>query len=197
MVKSVTIEGVQYSSPTAAAIALVASGKTITEAATLTGITYQTVFANTKGADKATARRAKYRVLSMGKTGKKSPSEIAKKCNLSVSAVVSMLKKNSITIVTKSDKKINKESPKVATAPTVTKAPKAPKAPTVAKAPKAPKAPTVAKAPKAPKAPTVAKAPKVIESVQSIDEDLMDIGLEDVDVEAAAMAAAMADMSLE
>jgi len=99
--QSVTIEGVEYKSRTEAAKALVASGKTLAEAAAATGMTYQTVYANTKGAEKVNKRRAKYRVLSLGRGGKRTSGEIAKKTGLSTSAVVAMLKKAGIAIVTK------------------------------------------------------------------------------------------------
>jgi DNA-binding CsgD family transcriptional regulator len=99
--QSVTIEGVEYKSRTAAARALVESGKTLSEAAAATGMTYQTVYANTKGLEKVNTRRAKYRVLALGRKGKRSASEIAQKTGMSVPRVVALLKKNSIVIVTK------------------------------------------------------------------------------------------------
>ena len=102
--QSVKIDGVQYKSRTEAAKAMVAAGKTLAEAAAATGMTYQTVYANTKGAEKVNKRRAKYRVLAMGKSGNRTSGEIAKKTGLSVSAVVALLKKNSIAIVTKKAK---------------------------------------------------------------------------------------------
>lgn len=110
--QSVTIEGVEYKSRTDAAKALVAAGKTLTEAADATGMTYQTVYANTKGADKVGKRRARYRVLSMGKSGKRTASDIAKKTGLSVSAVVSLLKKNGVVVVTKESKAAAKAAKK-------------------------------------------------------------------------------------
>jgi len=102
--QSVKIEGVEYKSRTAAAKALVAAGKTLAEAAEMTGMTYQTVYANTKGSDKVAGRRAKYRVLALGRKGKRTASEIAKKTGMSVSKIVAMLKKNGIAIVTKESK---------------------------------------------------------------------------------------------
>jgi len=119
MAKSLTIDGVQYKSRTAAAKALVAAGKTLAEAAEATGCTYQTVYANTKGADKANVRRAKYRVLAMGKSGKRTASEIAKKVGLNVSKVVAILKGARISVVTKEAKAAAKAA----------KSGKAPKAP--------------------------------------------------------------------
>lgn len=118
--QSVTIEGVSYKSRTEAAKALVAAGKSLTEAAAATGMTYQTVYANTKGSDKVNKRRAKYRVLALGKSGKRTSGEIAKKTGLSTSAVVALLKKNSIAIVTKESKAAAKaakagKTPKVKT----------------------------------------------------------------------------------
>jgi DNA-binding CsgD family transcriptional regulator len=118
--QSVTIEGVEYKSRTAAAVAMVAAGKTLTEAAEALGMTYQTVYANTKGATKVGARRAMYRVLALGKSGRRTASEIAKKTNLSVSKVVALLKKNQIAIV-------SKETRAAAKALKSGKAPRAPK----------------------------------------------------------------------
>lgn len=109
---AVTIDGVKYESRTAAAKALVAAGKTLAEAAEATGMTYQTVYANTKGAEKVSKRRANYRVLAMGRRGKKTPGEIAKKTGLTVSAVVALLKKHSIAIVTKENKETKSTSKK-------------------------------------------------------------------------------------
>jgi len=102
--QSVKIDGVQYNSRTEAAKAMVAAGKTLAEAAAATGMTYQTVYANTKGSDKVNKRRVKYRVLALGKSGKLTSGEIAKKTELSTSAVVAILKKNNIEIVTKEAK---------------------------------------------------------------------------------------------
>lgn len=95
---TVTIDGVEYSSRTAAAKALVAAGKSLKEAAKATGMTYQTVYANTKGAEKAAGRRVKYRILSLGKSGKRSAGEIAEKVGVSSSKVVSILKKAGIKV---------------------------------------------------------------------------------------------------
>lgn len=136
--QSVTIDGTTYASPTKAAIALVASGKTIAQAASATGITYQTVYANTKGAEKAAARRVGYQALALGKRGKRTASEIAKKTGMSVPKIVAMLKNAGIVVVTKEAKaaaKAAKEAAKPVKEPKVAKAPKAKKT----KAPKAPK----------------------------------------------------------
>lgn len=164
MAKSVTIEGVQYTSRTAAAKALVAAGKTLAEAATATGMTYQTVYANTKGAEKVGTRRTKYRVLAMGKTGKRTAGEIAKKCGLSPSKVVAILKGAKITVLTQEAK-------------AATKAIKSGKTPKV-KTPKTPKA-------VAPPAVNETPTPVVV------NEDLTD----EIPMDAAAEAAAMADMA--
>jgi predicted transcriptional regulator len=102
--RSLTIEGVEYKNPTAAARALVAAGKTLSETAALTGITYQTVYSVTKGAEKVKARRVTYRILSLGKSGKKSVGEIAAMNNTSTSKVIALLKKNSIVVLTKEAK---------------------------------------------------------------------------------------------
>jgi DNA-binding CsgD family transcriptional regulator len=98
---STTIDGVKYDSKVKAAQALVAAGKTISETADLTGITYQSVYAYTKGMEKTQGRRARYRILALGKTGNRSPGDIAKKLNVSVPMVIALLKKNGIAIVTK------------------------------------------------------------------------------------------------
>jgi len=201
--RSLTIEGVEYKNPTAAARALVAAGKTLSETATLTGITYQTVYSVTKGAEKVKARRETYRVLGFGKTGKKSVGEIAAKTNMSTSKVIALLKKNGIVVLTKEAKaalvkakaeaKAAEKAAKDAAKPV--KTPKAPKAPKPAKTPKAPKAPKPAKTPKAPKAPKTPKA-ELVEAL-SIDpqvpaEDFADINGAMTDE--AAMEAALADM---
>ena len=122
MAKQIVIEGVEYKSLTAAAKAMVAAGKSLAEAAEATGLAYQTVYANTKGAGKVSARRAKYRVLAMGKSGKRTASEIAKKAGLTTSAVVAILKKNSIAILTKEARAAAKAAKKGAA-----KTPKAPR----------------------------------------------------------------------
>ena len=48
--------------------------------------------------------RAKYRILNLGKSGRKTASEIAKKVDVSTSKVVAILKKAGIAIVTKEAK---------------------------------------------------------------------------------------------
>lgn len=98
---AVTVDGVEYKSRSAAAIALVDAGKTLSEAAEATGMTYQTVYSVTKGADKVKVRRTKYRILSLGKRGKKTASEIAKKVGVSTPKVVAILKKSGVVIVSK------------------------------------------------------------------------------------------------
>lgn len=69
--KSVTIDGVKYDSATAAAVALVEAGNSLSDAAKATGITYQTVYANTKGKEKRAEAAARRRVLALGQKGKK------------------------------------------------------------------------------------------------------------------------------
>ena len=132
MSKVVVIDGVEYKSRVAAGKALMANGMSLGAAAEKVGCTYQTMYANTKGLEKTGKRRAKYRVLALGKTGKRTSGEIAKKTGLSVSAVVAMLKKNGIAIVTKEAKAAAKKAAKPA------KAPKAPKAPKVDEVPLTP-----------------------------------------------------------
>jgi DNA-binding CsgD family transcriptional regulator len=119
----VKIEGKEYSSKSAAAKALIASGKTLSEAAELCGITYQTCYAVTKGAEKVAVRRAKYRILGLGNTGKKSVGEIAKMAGVSPSRVVSLLKKANIAIVSA---KVKEQLTKANKAPKSKKEPKVP-----------------------------------------------------------------------
>ena len=119
---SVTIDGVDYKSRTEAAKALVAAGKSLKEtvdAITKAGVsmTYQTVYAVTKGAEKVAARRTRYRILNLGKSGRRTASEIAKKAGVSTSKVVALLKKNDIAIVTKEGRAKAKAAAKVAKAP--------------------------------------------------------------------------------
>lgn len=63
MSKSVAVKALpkKYASRSAFAKAMVAAGKSISVAAQTAGITYATVFAITKGADKTKARVKKYR----------------------------------------------------------------------------------------------------------------------------------------
>jgi transposase len=139
MKQSVTIDGVEYKSRTAAAKALVAGGMGLGEVAEKVGMTYQTVYANTTGLEKVKGRRAKYRILKLGKTGNKSAGEIAKKVGVSSSRVVAILKKANITVISAEVKakavaaakaaKAAEKDAKIAAKPA--KAPKAPKAPKV------------------------------------------------------------------
>jgi len=104
--QKVTIDGQEYPSRSHAAKALVASGKTLKETVKILAdagaqMTYQTVYAVTKGAEKVAVRRTKYRILNLGKSGRRTASEIAKKAGVTTSKVVSMLKKAGIPIVTK------------------------------------------------------------------------------------------------
>ncbi len=120
--QSVTIDGVEYGSRTAAAKAIVASGKSLKETVEILKangceVTYQTVYANTIGLDKVTARRAHYRILSLGRKGRRTVGEIAKKVNMSTSKVVALLKKNGIAVVTNDTKAAVKAAKKSAKAP--------------------------------------------------------------------------------
>jgi len=98
--QKVTIDGVGYASRTAAAVALVAGGMGLKEAAAKVGLTYQTVYANTTGLEKVKIRRAHYRILSLGRKGRRTAGEIAKKVGMTTSRVVALLRKNSIPVVT-------------------------------------------------------------------------------------------------
>lgn len=106
MAKNVTFNGVEYKSPLAVAKVLVNEGKKPSQAVKILSeagiqITPQSVYAYTSGAEKTAARRAKYRILNLGKSGRKTVGEIAKRTGTSTSKVVSMLKKAGIAIVTK------------------------------------------------------------------------------------------------
>ena len=106
MVKVITINEVEYTSSVKAAQFLVNSGLTPGEATKVlnkagSSITYQSVFAYTVGAEKTKARRIKYRILNLGKSGRTSAGDIGKKTGVSTSKVVSMLRKAGIDILTK------------------------------------------------------------------------------------------------
>jgi len=97
--RSVTIDGVKYDSATAAAVALVEAGKSLSEAAKATGITYQTVYANTRGKEKRVEAAARRRVLAHGQKGKLSADEIATKVGMSTSRTVAILKKAGLQVI--------------------------------------------------------------------------------------------------
>lgn len=106
MAKSVTLNGTEYASSVKAAQDLFADGKTVSEITKIlneagSSITYQSVYAYTAGAEKTAARRAKYRILSLGKSGRKTAGDIAKRTGVSTSKVVATLKKAGIAIVSK------------------------------------------------------------------------------------------------
>jgi len=109
---AVTVDGVEYVSRTACAKALVAAGKSLSEAASLSGMTYQTVYSVTKGAEKVAGRRANYRIVDLGKSGKRSAGEIAKKVGVSTSKVVAILKKAGVAVVSKEAVEKNKPAEK-------------------------------------------------------------------------------------
>lgn len=143
--RSITVEGTKYGSPSLAARALVAAGKSIAETAKLTGITYQTVFSVTVGAAKVAARRVNYKIINLGKRGKNSVGEISKTCGVSSGKVLAILKKAGVATLnadqvkamrkTLDDAKAAKVVAKPAKTPKTTKAAKTPKAPKVAKTP--------------------------------------------------------------
>lgn len=94
---SVTVEGTVYPSRCAAAKALVSAGKTISEAAKISGMTYQTVYAVTKGADKVSVRKNKYRALRLAQSKREhSVSSIAKKVGIAPTTLRDLLKKKGI-----------------------------------------------------------------------------------------------------
>jgi len=138
---AVTIDGTEYRSRTEAAKALVASGKSLSEtvkiieAATGKTMTYQTVYSVTKGAEKVAHRRTHYRILSLGKSGRKTASEIANKVGVSTPKVVSLLKKAGIVVLTKeaqaklvADVKAKKDAAKPVKTPKAKKSTKTPRA---------------------------------------------------------------------
>jgi len=189
MATPITVNGTEYKSSVQAAKALVADGKTVAEAtkglkeAGCT-IAYQSVYAYTAGNDKTQARRAKYPVLSLGKSGRQTASEIGKKTGLTTSKVVAMLKKAQIAIVTKealakaaADAKAAKQAAKDAK--------KAERE--AAKAAKA----AEKEANKPVKAPKAIKAKKV--KVEAVVEETVPV----VSEEEAAMALALADMEAD
>lgn len=102
--KSVTIDGVKYDSATAAAVALVEAGNSLSDAAKATGITYQTVYANTKGKEKRAEAAARRRVLALGQKGKLTVGEIATKVGMSTSRTVALLKKAGIHVLSAKEK---------------------------------------------------------------------------------------------
>jgi hypothetical protein len=114
--QKVIIEGIEYDSRTAAARVMVASGKSLNDAAKATGMTYQTVYANTTGKDKVKSRKTAYRILSLGRSGNKTVDEIAKKTGRNVCEVINILSKNNLQIVTR-DLNNNSKSNKKITSP--------------------------------------------------------------------------------
>lgn len=102
--KSVTIDGVQYKSRTAAAIAFVEAGKSISDAAKASGVTYQTVYANTKGKAKRAKAAARRRVIALGRKGKMTAGEIATKVGMSTSRTVAILKKAGLQVLSANEK---------------------------------------------------------------------------------------------
>jgi len=111
--KPITINGVKYSSSVKAAQALFSVGgttpthvhKTLIESGS--DITYSSVYAFTAGMEQTNIRRNKYRILNMGKTGRKTAGDIAKKTGLTTSKVISILKKAGISIKSKEEIDIN------------------------------------------------------------------------------------------
>jgi transposase len=167
--QAVEIEGVKYDSRTAAAKALVAAGKSITETAQLTGVTYQTVYAYTKGGEKTAVRRARYRILALGKSGQKTVSEIATKVGVTTSKVVALLKKEGIKTLTKEEAAAMRTEKKSNTEKT-----------------------EKTSSQKSTKTPVVKKKSKKVQKVESVDETLV-IDTE-IPVDESAMTEAMADM---
>jgi len=192
MAKSITVNGTEYTSSVQAAKALVASGKTVAEATKAlkeagSSITYQSVYAYTAGNDKTQSRRAKYRILALGKSGRQTASQIATKTGTSTSKVVAMLKKAQIEIVTKealakaaADAKAVKQA--------ALDAKKAERE--AAKAAKA----AEKEANKPVKAPKATKAKKAKEPVVVVEEETPVVIEDELNEEEAAMALAMADM---
>ena len=180
----VTIDGVDYTSRTAAAVALVAAGKSVSEAAKIAGCTQATVHANTNGKEKVNAWRRKNRILSLAKTGKKTASEIATRVGVSTPKVVSLLKKSGLVVPTK------EALAKLKSAANAVKESEAKVKADAKAAKKAAKAAAKATEPTKTK-----KVKKVSEVVEPIVTDEMFTGVIDNDQDA--MEAAMADMAIE
>jgi transposase len=76
---------------------LYAKGIAIKDIAKKLGITYQSVYASTKGLEKATSRKKKYQAVKLLKSGKYSQSKIAKRTGVSRRQISNLLKKFPIT----------------------------------------------------------------------------------------------------
>jgi DNA-binding CsgD family transcriptional regulator len=108
----VTIDGVEYPSRTAAAKILVGTGITMSETARLVGMTPQTVYACTKGADKAKERLVtRYRLVKLASTGKYTSSELGQRLGLSTPKIVALLKKRGL----KAAPAVKTKTPKIET----------------------------------------------------------------------------------
>lgn len=107
--QSVTIEGIEYKSRSEAAKVLIDSGVSLAETAKKVGMTYQTVYAVTKGADKVAQRRIKYRAIKLGTSGKYSESMIAETVGMPAKDVRALMKANEINLPTKAE--LAKEEP--------------------------------------------------------------------------------------
>lgn len=99
----VKYEGKTYQSRSDAAKAMIADGKSLSEAAKLSGMTYQTVYAVTKGAEKVAQRRIKYRAVKLGNSGRYSEGMLAEKLNIPAGQVRKMMNENGISLPTKAD----------------------------------------------------------------------------------------------
>ena len=105
MKQSVTINGTEYESRSAAARALVTAGQTISQVVKAleeagSPMKYQTVYAVTKGADKVVERRAKYRVRNLAKTGRYSQGMLSERVGISKGIVAKILNDEGITVPT-------------------------------------------------------------------------------------------------
>jgi hypothetical protein len=117
--QSVTIDGVEYKSRSAAAKELINAGVSLSETAAKVGMTYQTVYAVTKGADKVAQRRIKYRAIKLGTSGKYSESMIAETVGMDQKEVRALMKANEINLPTKAD--LNKMAKEEEPAPVAAK----------------------------------------------------------------------------
>jgi DNA-binding phage protein len=94
---TVTINGVEYASRCAAAKAMVADGNPLAEVAKAVGMTYQTVYAVTKGADKVAVRRNKYRAVRLATSKREyTLAEIARKVDMKPTTLRDMLKRKGV-----------------------------------------------------------------------------------------------------
>jgi hypothetical protein len=109
-----TFDNVEYASKTACAVVLMTIGKTMSEAAKAVGITYQTLFANTKGAAARKICANKKRVVKLAKTGKYGISDLSTRTGLTKGAVEHLLKKSALKVSELQKARKNAKAAKIA-----------------------------------------------------------------------------------